>query len=285
MSNKFYAWLEVVKMYIVREPLPSASKSSCRDGIIVSALSAPLSGQLSASENKGTPLAAKCHSRLVRNIRHTLLTTYRRLFSLAFIGNLIGLGLILALNVDSSSPPLSDFATATSANMMVAILVRQDYIVNTLFKTCSLVPLSAPLRFRRLLAKVYEYGGVHSGAAFCSVMWFLVLTAFLTKDFASGQLRDVAIMTFTYITLTLLLGIIISAYPGARFASHNVFENIHRWAGWASLLLFWPELVLFANSIAQRQQSQSPVSILIRLPSIWLLLAVSQNFSPGRIPV
>ena len=272
MSNKLYAILEVVKMYIVREPLPSASKSSCRDGIVVSAVFAPPLGQLSDSENKRTPLGAKCHSRLVRNTRHTFLTAYRRLFSLAFIGNLIGLGLIVALNVDSSSPPLSDFATAASANMMVAILVRQDYIVNILFKTCSLVPLSAPLRFRRLLAKVYEYGGVHSGAAFCSVMWFLVLTAFLTKDFASGQLRDIAIMTFTYIILTLLLGIIITAYPGARFVSHNAFENVHRWAGWASLLLFWPELVLFANSTAQGQKSKSLVGILIRLPAFWLLL-------------
>ena len=209
----------------VREPLPSTQRSTCRDGIIVSALSVPLLGQLSAPENKEIPLPTKRHSRLVRNTRHIFLTVYRRLFSLAFIGNLIGLGLILALNVDSSSPPLSGFATAASANMMVAILARQDYIVNILFKTCSLVPLSAPLRLRRLLAKVYEYGGVHSGAAFCSVMWFLVLTTFLTNDFVSGQLEDRAIMTFTYILLTLLLSIVITAYPGVRFASHNTFEN------------------------------------------------------------
>jgi hypothetical protein len=275
MSHKFYVWLEAVKMYIVREPLPSASRSTCRDGIIVSALPVPLSGRLSASDNKETPLPAKRHSRLVRNTRHKFLTVYRRLFSLVFIGNLIGLGLILALNVDSSSPPLSDFATAASANLVVAILARQDYIVNILFKTCSLVPLSAPLRFRRLLAKAYEYGGVHSGAAFCSVMWFLVLTTFLTKDFVSGRLGDITIMTLTYILLALLLGIVITAYPGARFASHNTFENVHRWAGWASLLIFWPELVLFANSIAQGQQSKSLVIILIRFPAFWLLLISS----------
>jgi hypothetical protein len=273
--NKFYAWLEAVKMYIVREPLPSASRSTCKDGIIVSALPAPLLGQLSASENKGASLPAKRHFRLARNTRHTFLTVYRRLFSFVFIGNLIGLGLILALNVDSSSPPLSDFAIAASANMMVAILIRQDYIVNILFKTCSLVPLSAPLRFRRLLAKVYEYGGVHSGAAFCSVVWFLVLTTFLTKDFVFGRLEDIAVMAFTYILLTLLLGVVITAYPGARFVSHNTFENVHRWGGWASLLLFWPELVLFANSTAQEQQSKSLVIILIQLPAFWLLFISS----------
>jgi len=42
-----------------------------------------------------------------------------------------------------------------------------------------------------------------------------------------------------------------------------------------SLLLFWPELVLFANSITQGQQSKSLVIILIRFPAFWLLLISS----------
>jgi hypothetical protein len=91
----------------------------------------------------------------------------------------------------------------------------------------------------------------------------------------SGRLGDAAIMTFTYILLTLLLGIVITAYPGARFASHNTFENVHRWAGWASILLFWAELVLFANNVAQGQQPNSLAIILVQLPAFWLLLISS----------
>jgi hypothetical protein len=157
---------------------------------------------------------------------------------------------------------------------MVALLVRQDYVVNFLFKICWCVPLSAPLRLRRLLAKVYEYGGVHSGAAVSSVIWFAALTAFLTKEFVCAQLRDVPIMTFTYVLLGLLAVIVITAYPRFRFMSHNTFENVHRWAGWSSLLLFWVELVLFANILSQG--SDSPLGIiLIQQPAFWFLLVSS----------
>lgn len=158
---------------------------------------------------------------------------------------------------------------------MVALLIRQDYIVNILFKICWSIPLSAPLRVRRSLAKIYEYGGVHSGSGFCSVIWFSVLTAYLTKDFVSGQLKDAAIMTFTYILLSLLLVIVITAYPRLRFMSHNTFENVHRWVGWGSLLLFWAELVLFANSHRQGPSPQALGILLIQLPAFWFLLTSS----------
>lgn len=149
---------------------------------------------------------------------------YRRLFSVVFILNMVGLGVLLSQNKDwIKSPPLSDFATAASANIMVALLIRQDYVVNACFKMTWLVPLSAPLRLRRALAKVYEYGGVHSGAAFSSVIWFCLLTGFLTKQCAEGALRDPAIMTLTYILLCLLVALVITAYPRFRFSSHNTF--------------------------------------------------------------
>src|SRR2546421_5899697 len=44
--------------------------------------------------------------------------------------------------------------------------------VNLMFKcTCSL-PTSAPLRLRRLAAKIFHYGGVHSGCGVSTVMWY-----------------------------------------------------------------------------------------------------------------
>lgn len=264
----------------ITEPKPSVSRpTSYKDGILVSPLSSTFSSQFSPSLESGRSstisLPSKRQPRIIRVARHTFLNVYRRLFSLVTIANLIGLAIVLARNAGSSSPPLSDLATAASANIMVAILVRQDYIVNILFKICWSVPLSAPLRVRRILAKVYEYGGVHSGAAFCSVIWFSVLTGYLTKEFVSGQLKDVAIITFTYVLLTLLLAIVITAYPRARFTSHNTFENVHRWAGWASLLLFWAELILFANNLRQGPDPKPLGILLIQLPAFWFLLISS----------
>jgi hypothetical protein len=107
------------------------------------------------------------------------------------------------------------------------------------------------------------------------VIWFSALTAFLTKDLISGQLKDAAIMTFTCILLTLPLAIVITAHPRLHFASHNTFENVHRWAGWGSLLLFWGELVPFANNLRQGPSPQSLGIILIQLPAFRFLLISS----------
>jgi hypothetical protein len=221
-------------------------------------------------------LPEKRQQRYLRHARHTFLNVYRRLFTIVFIFNMVGLAALLSHNSDwYTSPPLADFATAASANIMVALLIRQDYVVNACFKLTWLVPLSAPLRLRRMLAKVYEYGGVHSGAAFSSVVWFCLLTGFLTREFAVNELRDAELMTFTYILLVLLLALVITAYPRFRFMSHNTFENVHRWAGWFSLALFWVELVLFSRIQTQDPGAEHLGLILIKLPAFWFLLISS----------
>jgi hypothetical protein len=227
---------------------------------------------------KGLPLEVpeKRQHRYLRHARHTFLSVYRRLFTLVFIFNMIGLAALLSHNSHwYSSPPLADFATAAAANIMVAVLIRQDYIVNACFKLTWLFPPSAPLRLRRMLAKVYEYGGVHSGAAFSSVIWFCLLTGFLTREFVINQVRDAGLMTFTYILLALLLSLVITAYPRFRFISHNTFESVHRWAGWFSLALFWVELVLFARIQTQSPGAEHLGIILIKLPAFWFLLVSS----------
>jgi hypothetical protein len=273
-------------MDTISKPPPTVSRSISKDGVVTTTLPlqsektftpghSPASSTSSFGLEKPALLPPKRQPKLLRHARHTFINVYRRLFSIVFILNMIGLSILLSRNNNwTKSPPLSDFATAASANIMVALLIRQDYIVNACFKMTWLVPLSAPLRLRRILAKVYEYGGVHSGAAFSSVVWFSLLTAFLTQQFARGALRDPAIMTFTYILLCLLLALVITAYPRFRFSSHNTFENVHRWGGWFSLALFWAELVLFAHF--QTNPSSPHLGInLIKLPAFYFLLISS----------
>ena len=269
----------------VPRPTLSRSGTSSKDTTFITSfhsaidhyvrIDSPVSSYYSFKDDKPLPILPKRQSRLLRHARHTFLNVYRRLFSIVFILNIAGLGALLTRN-DTwlASPPLSDFATAASANIMVALLIRQDYVVNALFKLCWLVPLSTPLRIRCSLAKIYEYGGVHSGAAVCSVVWFSLLTGFLTNEFINGRLYDPAILSFTYILITILLALTITAYPRFRFTSHNTFENIHRWGGWFSLALFWAELVLFART--QHHLKSPPLGIiLIKFPAFWFLLISS----------
>jgi NAD(P)H-flavin reductase len=140
-----------------------------------------------------------------------------------------------------------------------------------------LIPHTAPLRLRRILAKIYELGGVHSGAAVSSIIWFAIFTGFLTKemiDFSTPQwtVKQPAIVTMSYTLLLILLLLALTAYPTARFMAHNTFENVHRWGGWFSLALFWVELVLFAETQKGRERL---FLILLKLPAFWFLIISS----------
>ncbi|CZS96495.1 related to non-ribosomal peptide synthetase [Rhynchosporium agropyri] len=122
-----------------------------------------------------------------------------------------------------------------------------------------------------MLTKVYEYGGVHSGAAVSSVVWFALFTGFLTNQFMkSAAIRGPAVLTTTYILLILLICIVVTAYPRFRFSSHNTFENLHRWGGWFSLAIFWVELVLFVHA-----QTPRIGPAIVRQPAFYFLLVSS----------
>jgi len=230
-------------------------------------------GSISALPLKQKDLPDKCQSRPLRNLRHTFLNVYRRLFSLVFMANMIGFIWVISKYRSSAKLPLSDVATAASANIMAAILIRQDYIINLIFRTCWLVPHSAPLRIRRMLAKVYEYGGVHSGAAFAGVMWFTLLTAAITTKFLQNDLHyGNPILFITYLLLLLFLVILTFTMPFLRTIPryHNYFEYTHRFLGWLSATLFWAEIILLALSI-HNDTKLTLWRALIGLPTFWFL--------------
>ncbi|KAF1810607.1 integral membrane protein TmpA [Eremomyces bilateralis CBS 781.70] len=218
----------------------------------------------------------KRQSRFVRNIRHTSLNVYRRLFSIVFLLNVVGLIVLLALNKTSAKIDIAHVATAASANILVAITIRQDYVVNFMFRTCWLVPLSAPLRLRRMLAKIYEHGGVHSGAGVAGTVWLILLTVLITINFVDHSMRSIPVLTFSYVLLLLLLTIIVFAYPRFRFMSHNSFEMTHRFAGWTGVALFWVELLLIAHELSTRSHRNMGIE-LIHQPTFWFLSAITFN--------
>lgn len=217
------------------------------------------------------PLPPK--GRFLRFARCTIFGVYRRIFLAVFVINIWQGHRILTMRRRSKySPILVDISTAFALNMFIAVLIRQDYIINLLFRICWLVPFSAPLRFRRSLAKMYEYGGIHSGTAICSVLWFSLLSAILVWEFVTLRIADPLIIMCTFIVITILWAMIIAAYPLIRASRHNTFEVIHRFGGWLVLGLFWPELWLFTRALGHQAGPSSPGAVLTKLPTFWLLI-------------
>ena len=152
-------------------------------------------------------------------------------------------------------------------NLGIAVVFRQQYVINWLFKIATSVPTSLPLRVRWPLGKVYHFGGLHSGAATAATVWFtLFLGAILYH--AVNDLGGVStpLVAVSVVILALLMAMIVSAWPKVRARFHDWFEIIHRLAGWTVLGLFWIHTVLFAAA-----QGGS----VLRAEGFWVLIGVT----------
>ena len=222
-------------------------------------------------------LPVKREARFWRRIRYSILAVYQRLFTIAFVANIIGLIIVLvkARNNHPSGPPLSTFATATAVNVTVAIGMRQEYVINALYDFFCLTPHTWPLRLRRLIAKLYEFGGIHSGCAISAVAWFILFTAFVTRDYVNGIFDSLAVLIISYMLLTLFLSICFFAIPKFRFKSHNVFEAVHRFAGWLAVALFWVAILLVLKWQSKQPDADSLGILVVKEPSFWFLLVIT----------
>ncbi|WP_416971767.1 hypothetical protein [Streptomyces sp. 4F14] len=166
-----------------------------------------------------------------RLLKHPRLMHYNRLAATVFLVNAVCL---------YASWPVTEqgMAHAVLANLTLAILIRQQYVINFLFRTATSAPVSWPLRARWTLGKVYHFGGLHVGGALAGTAWFAALT--FTTD-------NTAVLTVSWVLLTLLLVIVATALPPFRSRHHDHFEKIHRFGGWGALALFWTHTLLTAT--------------------------------------
>ncbi|MFD5590942.1 hypothetical protein [Streptomyces griseorubiginosus] len=165
-----------------------------------------------------------------RLLKHPRLMHYNRLAALVIAANL---GFLYAGWV----PTPATMGRTALVNLALAVLVRQQYVVNLLFRLATWPPTSWPLRIRWTLGKVYHFGGLHVGGALAGTAWFLALT--IATPNSPG--------TAVGWTLIALLGLIVTtALPPFRSRHHDHFEKIHRFGGWAALALFWTHTLLAA---------------------------------------
>ncbi|KAF2260470.1 hypothetical protein CC78DRAFT_523223 [Lojkania enalia] len=214
-------------------------------------------------------LPGKQQARFLRHLRLTFFTIYRRTFTVIFLANAIGL-LILLQKSTIRTIPLDGLATWASSNFLIAILFRQDFCVNCIFRTAWLVPWSIPVGIRGLIARVYTYGGIHSGAAIAGTMWFASFTVLWTLRYSPNGWYSCSMLTITLSILLLLILILIFAFPALRSRLHNTFELTHRFLGWTCILLFWTQVVLLTHQTAKSFSSPF-VALLIRQPTFWNL--------------
>ncbi|KAK4234633.1 hypothetical protein C8A03DRAFT_18508 [Achaetomium macrosporum] len=204
-----------------------------------------------------------------RFIRYTALNVYRRLFSLAFVGNGIAFIILMA----KGATPL-DLVNASAVNLSVCGLCRQPLVINMLYLIFGSMPRSAPMRLRRLACKIFHFGGVHSGTGVAACIWYIGFAGLYTHSFKPSP-TSIAVLALIWLVLALLLAIILVAHPTFRAKRHDYFELTHRFSNWLVLALFWTLLFLLASQEQEKSPSTSIGTFLIHLPTFWLLLLLT----------
>jgi hypothetical protein len=192
------------------------------------------------------------------------LTVYRVLIALTIVANMVVLILMVRLDL-----PLKESLTATAANLLVSVCIRQEDLINASFGLIAKLPPSLPLSVRKVIADFHHYGGVHIGCAISALLWYCLYIAVTTRQCV--RLSSQSAMTgwrwsdiaTCYVFLLLIALMCLAAIPRFRERLHNTFERSHRWGGWAALAILW------INSGLHTRIDENHA--LYKSPSIWLL--------------
>ena len=158
------------------------------------------------------------------------------------------------------------------ANIALAIIFRQQYVINFLGWLATRPPVTWPIRVRWALGKYYHFGGLHVGSALAGTVWYLAFVAMLIYGFVAGKGGvDVAVVAVSSVVASLIVVMVFMARPSSRTKRHDRFEATHRFCGWTVLVLVWLNTIVFATSRA----SGSAASALLSAPTFWILLTTT----------
>ncbi|KAI1266364.1 hypothetical protein F5Y18DRAFT_27587 [Xylariaceae sp. FL1019] len=207
---------------------------------------------------------------LSRKVRYRYASSYRKIFGVIFT---INLAVFIALLVERrGSPSSKDVGSAASLNLLICVLFRQEEFVNLVYEIFVRAPHSWPIAIRKRLAKVFHYGGCHSGAGTAAVLWYILCTILVTREYIEDRQWDtLANLITSWVVVSMFIIILTAAHPDLRRRYHDHFEAFHRLAGWAALLAFWVHNMASAN-VTARQWHRSIGYILVCSPSFWFII-------------
>lgn len=194
------------------------------------------------------------------------LTAYRVLI---FVVIVVNLGMMIAQVTISSA--VEALLTSTAANIMIAVLSRQEELINFSFRLISKLPPSLPQLIRRRMGDFHHYGGVHIGCAVSALLWYIMFTGLNTVRVISllslGHMTTVLYIDIvtSYAALLAILLVSLSATSRFRVRMHNTFEATHRFGGWAALLILWIHAGITTLT-------PDATTSLYAHPSLWLLV-------------
>lgn len=164
---------------------------------------------------------------------------------------------------------LEAIGAVAQANLVLAVLPRQQYVVNLVGWAATRPSVARPLRVRWALGKYYHLGGLHVGAALAGTLWYVVFVVSMLVD----RIRQAPAVSTPNVVIAaavvaLFSGMVVMALPPLRRRLHDQFELTHRFGAWAALALVWVNTVLLAHA---RNPGEPTSLALLQTPTAWLL--------------
>lgn len=225
-------------------------------------------------------LPGKDRAKFFRNLVHRAFIPYRFLLMLVYLGNI---GALVSLYVNGINRAW--IGNMVAINLLIAVLIRQDTVINVLYTVFCSVPKNWPLWIRASCAKIYHLGGVHAGAATWSSFWLLSANisdayCFATHSCSSYPYHSPAYQTISWILTVLFASMLAFALPQFRSPHHDFFERYHRFVGWTMLALFWTQTFLgLADEVTNSPLSPTYASVLVTAPPFWILLVATLSIA------
>ncbi|KAJ0162580.1 Linear gramicidin synthase subunit C [Colletotrichum tanaceti] len=255
--------------------------------------SAPSFADSDEKPDLGRDVPAKTRARPYRGLVHRVAIVYRRLFTLV---GALNIAAAVALASVSAGFPRAWLGTLTAVNLLVAVLARQDLVVNALYALACNPPRSWPLAVRKRCANIFHLGGVHSGAAVSAGAWLLaanvgdaVCQLAPECPAAAAAYQSTASKVVSWMLTGLFAVTIALAWPAFRKTHHDLFEKTHRFVGWTMLALFWVQIVLGADD-GRAAADTSLGAACIRTPGFWILIVATVSIASSwlflkKVPV
>lgn len=183
---------------------------------------------------------------------------------------------------------LSGLSAMTVVDLAAAVLIRQQRILNLLYRAAGRCSSRWPLWVRWSVSNVHHVGGIHAGAAIAGTGSMVAFAAVAV----AARSRQPAGVTAATVMLSLVLAALLvtvsaCAAPPVRARAHNVFEQSHRWGGWIAMAIFW---VLTIHLAMLGRGGEAPIDAMIGDWHVWILTLVTASIaSPWlrlrRVPV
>jgi hypothetical protein len=238
-------------------------------------------------------LPNKSFPKLLRNLVHRAFIPYRFLLVFVYLGNISALVYMYARGINREW-----CGNMVAINLLTAVLIRQEVVINALYTIFCSVPKSWPLWIRASCAKIYHLGGVHSSAATWSAFWLLAsnITDAVCTSTSSGAAacvnypyHSIAYQFLSWMLTALFASMLVFALPPIRTKHHDFFERWHRFIGWTMLGLFWVQTFIGVNDKAVEIFSSFGL-VLTQTPAFWLLATATLSIASSwfwlrKVPV